>query len=407
MSIQNVQSVPRSGSFFYNLQRVLRENLREYGMFIALFAIMAIFAITTKGTFISSRNLSNLLNQTGYIAVLAVGMTLVIVIRQIDLSVGFLAGFLGAVAAIALSRWGLSVYLVIPLVLALGAVAGLITAFPVAQLGIPSFVASLAGWLIYRGFLQQVTEGTGTIIISDAAFNGIGNAFIPDIPGLGGVLEGVHKLTLLLGILAVVLFIMSEVNSRRKKVAYGFEVLPVDIFVLKLVFVAAVVGGITWVLANYQGLSWTVVIMLVVVAIYHFITTQTVLGRHIYAVGGNPDAAELSGISVRRIIFMVFGSMGLLSALSGILFASRLTSASTTAGTLFELDAIAAAYVGGVSAAGGVGRVTGSIIGALVMTSLINGMNLMGVGISYQYIVRGAVLAAAVIFDVSTRRASR
>jgi putative multiple sugar transport system permease protein len=407
MSVQNVQSVPRSGTFFQNLQKVLRQNIREYGMFIALFVIMVIFRITTNGVFVSSRNLSNLLNQTGYIAVLAVGMTLVIVIRHIDLSVGFLAGFLGAVAAIALSRWGLPVYVVIPLVLALGAVAGLITAFPVAQLGIPSFVASLAGWLIYRGFLQQVTEGTGTIIISDAAFNAIGNGFIPDIPGLGGVIEGVHKLTLLLGILAIVLFIVSEINSRRKKIAYNFEVLPLEMFVLKLLFVSVVVGYITWVLANYQGLSWTVVIMLVVVAIYHFITTQTILGRHIYAVGGNPDAAELSGISVRRIIFMVFGSMGLLSALSGILFASRLTSASTTAGTLFELDAIAAAYVGGVSAAGGVGRVTGSIIGALVMTSLINGMNLMGVGISYQYIVRGAVLAAAVIFDVYTRRASR
>jgi putative multiple sugar transport system permease protein len=406
MSVENVQSVPRSGTFFQNLQRVLRENIREYGMYIALFAIMVIFAITTKGTFISSRNLSNLLNQTGYIAVLAVGMTLVIVIRHIDLSVGFLAGFLGAVAAIALSRWGLPVYLVIPLVLALGAVAGLITAFPVAQLGIPSFVASLAGWLIYRGFLQQVTEGTGTIIISNTAFNAIGNAFIPDIPNIG-VLSEVHKLTLLVGILAIVLFIVSEINSRRKKIVYNFEVLPMEIFVLKLLFVSVVVGGITWVLANYNGLSWTVVIMLVVVGIYHFITTQTVLGRHIYAVGGNPDAAELSGISVKRIIFMVFGSMGLLSALSGILFASRLTSASTTAGTLFELDAIAAAYVGGVSAAGGVGRVTGSIIGALVMTSLINGMNLMGVGISYQYIVRGAVLAAAVIFDVYTRRASR
>jgi putative multiple sugar transport system permease protein len=407
MSVQNVQSVPRSGTFFQNLQKVLRQNIREYGMFIALFMIMVIFWITTNGVFISSRNLSNLLNQTGYIAVLAVGMTLVIVIRHIDLSVGFLAGFLGAVAAIALSRWGMPVYLVVPLVLALGAVAGLITAFPVAQLGIPSFVASLAGWLIYRGFLQQVTEGTGTIIISDAGFNALGNGFIPDIPGLGGVLEGVHKLTLLLGIAAIVLFIVSEINSRRKKIAYNFEVLPTEMFVLKLLFVSVVVGGITWVLANYQGLSWTVVIMLVVVAIYHFVTTQTVLGRHIYAVGGNPDAAELSGISVRRIIFMVFGSMGLLSALSGILFASRLTSASTTAGTLFELDAIAAAYVGGVSAAGGVGRVTGSIIGALVMTSLINGMNLMGVGISYQYIVRGAVLAAAVIFDVYTRRASR
>jgi len=407
MSAETVRNVPQAGSFVQNLQRVLRRNIREYGMFIALFVIMGIFAFTTKGTFVSARNLSNLLNQTGYIAVLAVGMTLVIVIRQIDLSVGFLAGFLGAVAAIALSRWGLSVYLVIPLVLLLGTLAGLITAFPVAQLGIPSFVASLAGWLIYRGFLQQVTEGTGTIIIKDAAFNALGNGFIPDIPSLGGVLEGVHKLTLLLGIIAIVLYIYSSLNPRHKQQAYNFEVIPADIFMLQLTFISVLIAAVTWILASYQGLSWTVVIMLVVVGIYHFISTQTVLGRHVYAVGGNPDAAELSGISVRRIVYVVFGSMGLLSALSGILFASRLTSASTTAGTLFELDAIAAAYVGGVSAAGGVGRVTGSIIGALVMTSLINGMNLMGVGISYQYIVRGAVLAAAVIFDVYTRRTSR
>ena len=284
---------------------------------------------------------------------------------------------------------------------------GLITALPVAQLGIPSFVASLAGWLIYRGFLQQVTEGTGTIIISNATFNALGNGFIPDIPGLGNVFEGVHKLTLLLGIVAIVLYVFSAISTRRKQQAYNFEVIPGDIFTLQLTFISILIGGVTWILASYQGLSWTVVIMLIVVGIYHFITTQTVLGRHIYAVGGNPDAAELSGISVKRIIYTVFGSMGLLSALSGILFAARLTSASPTAGTLFELDAIAAAYVGGVSAAGGVGRVTGSIIGALVMTSLINGMNLMGVGISYQYIVRGAVLAAAVIFDVATRRARR
>jgi putative multiple sugar transport system permease protein len=397
----------QSGMFMHNLQRVLRENIREYGMFIALFVIMAIFAVTTGGVFISSRNLSNLLNQTGYIAVLAVGMTLVIVIRQIDLSVGFLAGFLGAVAAIALVSWGLPTIAVVPLVMALGALAGLLTAFPVAQLGIPSFVASLAGWLIYRGALQLVTEGTGTIIISDAAFNAIGNAFIPDVPGLGGFLEGIHKLTLLLGIAAIVLFVMSETNNRRKQQAYNFEVLPMEIFTLKLVFVSILIGAITWVLAGYNGLSWTVVIMLIVVGIYHFITTRTVLGRHIYAVGGNPEAAELSGISVKRMIYVVFGSMGMLSALSGILFASRLQSATTTAGTLFELDAIAAAYVGGVSAAGGVGRVTGSIIGALVMTSLTSGMNLMGVGIAYQYIVRGAVLVAAVIFDVYTRRASR
>jgi putative multiple sugar transport system permease protein len=406
MSVQNVQSVPRTGTFAERLQRVLRQNIRQYGMFIALFVIMVIFAIATGGIFTSPRNLSNLLNQTGYIAVLAVGMTLVIVIRQIDLSVGFLAGFLGAVAAIALSRWGLPAIVVVPMVLALGTLAGLITAFPVAKLGIPSFVASLAGWLIYRGALQLVTEGSGTIIISDSAFNAIGNGFIPDIPDIG-VLSDLHKLTLLLGIVAIVAFILNEIRARRTKLAYGFEVLPSELFVLKIVLIAGVVGLITWILANYSGLSWTVVIMLVVVALYHFITTQSVLGRHIYAVGGNPDAAELSGISVPRIIYIVFGSMGLLSALSGILFAARLTSASTTAGTLFELDAIAAAYVGGVSAAGGVGRVTGSIIGALVMTSLINGMNLMGVGISSQYIVRGAVLAMAVIFDVYTRRTRR
>ena len=401
----NVQQQP-SVSFAQSLIKVLRQNIREYGMYIALFVIMVIFTITTNGIFLSSRNLSNLLNQTGYIAVLAIGMTLVIVIRHIDLSVGFLAGFLGAIAAILLAQ-KLPVVLVVPIVLALGAVAGLITAFPVARLGIPSFVASLAGWLIYRGLLQRITEGTGTISISDDIFNALGNGFIPDIPVLSGLFQGVHKLTLLIGIATIVLYVMSQISSRNMQVTYGFEVLPQSIFMLQLLFVAALIGWITWVLAGYNGLSWTVVIVLIVLGIYHFVTTQTVLGRHIYAVGGNPDAAELSGISVKRIIFMVFGSMGLLSALSGILFASRLQSASTTAGTLFELDAIAAAYVGGVSAAGGVGKVVGSIIGALVMTSLTSGMNLMGVGISYQYIVRGAVLAAAVIFDVTTRRSAR
>lgn len=392
--------------FITNLQKALRQNIREYGMYIALFVIMLLFTVTTKGVFVSSRNLSNLLNQTGYIAVLAVGMTLVIVIRHIDLSVGLLAGFLGAIAAIALAFWKLPVWTVVPLVLILGTLAGLVTAFPVAQLKIPSFVATLAAMLVYRGLLLLVTEGTGTIIVPDKTFNDIGNGYIPDLPDLGFLPE-VHKLTLLLGIVGIVLFVLSEISTRRKKQAYNFEVLPNDMFVLKLVFVALVIGGITWLLASYNGLSWTVVVVLIVVAIYHFITTQTVLGRHIYAIGGNPEAAELSGISVKRLTYVVFGSMGMLSALSGILFTARLQSATTTAGTLFELDAIAAAYVGGVSAAGGVGKVMGSIIGALVMLSLTSGMNLMGIGIAYQYIVRGAVLVAAVVFDVATRSRGR
>lgn len=282
----------------------------------------------------------------------------------------------------------------------MGIVAGLITAYPVAILGIPSFVASLAGWLVYRGLLLVVLAGTGTVIISNEIFNAIGNGYLPDLLPL---YPGVHTVTILLGIVAMVYYIWSEISSRRKKQAYHFEVLPMNLFILKLVFVTAVLAIITWILAGYNGLSWTVVIMLIVVGVYHFITTQTVLGRHIYAVGGNPEAAELSGINVRRIIFIVFGSMGMLAALSGILFASRLRSATPTAGTLFELDAIAAAYIGGVSAAGGVGSVIGSLIGALVYTSLTNGMNLMQMDIAYQYVVRGLVLALAVIFDVVTR----
>lgn len=390
-----------------DLQKVLRQNIREYGMYIALFVIMAIFAATTDGVFISSRNIANLMNQTGYIAVLAVGMTLVIVIRHIDLSVGFLAGFLGAIAAIAMASWGWSAYTTIPFALFLGILAGLGTAFLVAQLGIPSFVATLAGWLIFRGALLLVTLKTGTIIIDNAFFNAIGNDYVPDLLGKLPFLAEVHKLTLLAGLLTILWFNYSSLKTRKSKLAYNFEVMPMDMFVLKQIFVSVLLACITWILAGYNGLSWTLVIVLVVVAIYHFITAQTVLGRHIYAVGGNPEAAELSGISVKKITYVVFASMGLLSALSGILFASRLQSATTTAGTLFELDAIAAAYIGGVSAAGGVGKVTGSLIGALVYMSLTSGMNLMGIDISSQYIVRGAVLAIAVIFDVTTRRGSR
>ena len=388
-------------SFMKDLQKVLRQNIREYGMFIALFVIWVVFAILTDGIFISSRNISNLLNQTGYIAVLGIGMTLIIVIRHIDLSVGFLAGFLGAVAAIAMSFWNWPVYLVIPAVLLIGLVLGLVPGFLVARMGIPAFVATLAGFLIYRGAILVVTEETGTIIINNDVFNAIGNGFIPDLPGT--FLPEIHKVTLLLGIIAIVLYVIGEINGRRTKQSYDFEVLPTNIFILKLAFAALLIGGMTWVLAGYNGLSWTVIVMLLVVGIYNFVTTRTVLGRHIYAVGGNPEAAELSGVNVKSITYVVFGQMGMLAALSGMLFASRLQSATTTAGTLFELDAIAAAFVGGVSAAGGVGRVSGALIGALVMASLTSGMNLMGIGISYQYMVRGAVLAAAVIFDVATR----
>jgi len=386
--------------FYKETKALVKANIRDYGMYIALIVILLTFTIMTNGLFMSSRNISNLLDSAGYIAVLAVGMTLVIVIRHIDLSVGFLAGFLGAITAIFLTQMGLSVWITIPLILILGAIIGLFNGVLVAKIGIPSFVATLAGMLIFRGALLQVTEKTGTIIVRDEQFNAIGNGFIPSIMQVNGL----HLLTLLVGLVGVLFYIYNEISNRRNKMTYGFDVMSNGIFSVKLVLISAIIAYITWILAGYNGLSWTVVIIIIVVVIYHFLTTKTVLGRHIYAVGSNPEAAHLSGINVKKITYIVFGSMGMLAALSGILFTSRLQSATTTAGTLFELDAIAAAYVGGVSSAGGVGKVTGAIIGAIVMASLSSGMNLLGVGISYQYMIRGGVLAGAVIFDVMTRK---
>jgi putative multiple sugar transport system permease protein len=398
--VNESRTTAEAGGFFREILSLLKVNVREYGMYIALFVIMLIFSILTDGLFMSSRNISNLLDATGYIAVLAVGMTLVIVIRHIDLSVGYAAGFMGAIAAILLTQYGLPVYLTIPIILLIGLAAGLVNGFLVASVGIPAFVATLAGMLIFRGALLQVTEKTGTINVRDEYFNAIGNGYIPAIAKIGGL----NLSSLLLGAIAIVLYILSQIRNRRNKLKYNFQVVSTGIFVLQLVFVSALIAYITWILAGYNGISWTVVIMLLVVIVYHFLTTKTVLGRHIYAVGSNPEAAHLSGINVKKITYVVFGSMGMLSALSGILFTSRLQSASPTAGMLFELDAIAAAYVGGVSAAGGVGKVTGSIIGAIVMASLSSGMNLLGVGVSYQYMIRGGVLALAVIFDVMTRK---
>jgi putative multiple sugar transport system permease protein len=396
------KKLPKTLSF-REVVKAQQHNIREYGMYIAFVIIVLFFAITTKGLFVSPRNIGNLVNAMSYIAVLAVGMTLVIVIRHIDLSVGYLAGFLGAIAAISMKYWHVPVLPTILLILVLGIIAGLGTAFLVAKMRIPAFVATLAGWLGYRGALQLATRSTGTIIIENDFFNALGNGFIPD-PIATAILPSLHKTTLLLGLLAIVIYVIGQIRNRRKTQSYDFEVLPMNMFILKLAFISLVIAGITWVLAGYQGLSWAAVILVFVVLIYSYITTRTVIGRHIYAVGGNPEAAELNGISVTKITFIVFGSMGLLTALSGILYASWLRSATTIAGAGMEFDAIAAAFVGGVAVAGGVGKVSGSILGALVMASLTNGMNLLGWDISIQYIVRALVLAGAVIFDVATRK---
>jgi putative multiple sugar transport system permease protein len=380
--------------------RILKQNAREYGMYIALLVIMVFFTIMTGGVFISPRNLSNLFDQTGYVAVLAVGMTLIIIIRHIDLSVGFAAGFLGAIAAMLMHIGGVPLPFVFLITILTGVLIGMYQGAVVAKLGVPAFVVTLAGMFIFRGALLRITEGTGTIIIASDFFNALGNGFIPDI--FHG--KSIHLLTMLLGVLGVLLFIISEVRIRNQKKKYNFEGTTLDMFIGKIFFISALILFFCWQLAQYNGISWTVVIVLVVVAVYHFFMNNTVLGRHIYAVGGNPEAAELSGVKVDKVTLFVFTSMGTLTALAGILFAARLQSASTTAGTGFELDAIASAFIGGASPAGGIGKITGTIIGAIVMSSLQSGMNLLQVGQSYQYIVKGLVLVIAVLFDVQSRR---
>ena len=382
------------------LWHLVRTHIRDYAMFIALAVIFILFGIFTNGNFLSPRNLTNLINQTGYIAVMAVAMTLILIIRQIDLSVGYAAGFTGAIAAILMVKAGLPFYITIPIILVLGIVIGLVEGSIISFIGVPAFVTTLAFEFIFRGLLSLVTSESGTIPIFDEGFNAISNGFVPDIGEVGGL----HLLSLVVGALAVVLLVVSQIRNRQNLKKYNFEVVSLPVFIMKLVLMAALIGAVAVVLASYRGLSWTIVVVAVVTFIYNFMLNRTKLGRHIYGVGGNPEAAALAGINVKKIMLFCFASMGMMSALGGILFASRLQSASTTGGAGFELDAIASCYIGGVSTSGGVGKVTNTIIGALVIMSLTNGLNLMGVGIAYQYVIKGLIFIVAVALDVLSRR---
>lgn len=377
---------------------MLKSNVRDYAMYIALVLIFIFFGIRTGGLFLSSRNLSDLINQTGYVAVLAIGMTIILIIKHIDLSVGYVAGFLGAVSAILLKA-GLNVWLVIPIILCLGIVVGIYQGFLVAKVGVPAFVTTLAGMFIFRGLLSLVTQGTGTIIVSNRTFRNLSNGFIPDFNSGGSI----HILTIIIGVLAVILMTYSQFKSRKNMLKYNFQVSSKPIFISKIAFLTLIIIVIFSILAGYKGIPWTAIIVGAVLFIYNFILNKTKLGRYIYGIGGNAEAAELSGVNVRKITFFAFASMSMLAALAGILYTSRLSSATPQAGLGFELDAIASSYIGGVSVNGGIGKVTNTIIGALVIMSLTNGMNLMGVDISFQYIVKGAIFILAVAFDVRTR----
>ena len=379
---------------------LVKENIRDYIMYIALVLIMAFFTWKTNGGFIQARNISNLINQAAYVAVLAIGMTLILILKHIDLSVGYVAGFCGAIAAILMTQYNVNEWLAILIVLCVGLVIGLYQGLLVTRVGVPAFVTTLAGMFMFRGLLNLSLQKTGTIIVPNEGFNALSNGFIPDIPGVD---LGFHLLTVLIGVVAVVLVVISQIKARKNKLKYNFKVTSTPVFVFTLVFISAIIMLVIWVLAKYSGIPWSAVIVAAVLLVYNFMLNKTRLGRYIYGIGGNDQAAELSGVNVKRVTLFAFCSMSVLAALSGVLYTSRLQSATPTAGNAFEMDAIASSYIGGTAVSGGIGKVTNTIIGALVIMSLTNGMNLMGVDVSYQYIVKGIIFIIAVAFDVRTR----
>jgi putative multiple sugar transport system permease protein len=377
------------------LVSMAKKNLRSSSMIIALVFIMLLFQILTEGILLKPLNITNLILQNSYILVLAIGMVLVIITGHIDLSVGSIAAFVGAIAGILIVTYHVSTPLAIIISLLIGAVIGAWQGFWIAYVKIPAFIVTLAGMLLFRGLTMVVLQGQ-SIAPFPKSFQGMSSGFIPDLFGGGEI----HLLTIVIGILLSIILIFTELKNRRNQLKYQFDVAPTSVFVAKLAALVAIILLFSYVLAMYNGIPNILIILAILILVYTFVMRKTIVGRHIYAIGGNEKAALLSGVKTKKVTFLVFVNMGVLSALSGLIFAARLNAATPKAGNLFELDAIAACFIGGASAYGGIGTVPGAIIGGLVMGVMNNGMSLIGLGIDWQQAIKGLVLLAAVAFDI-------
>jgi len=376
----------------------LRTHIREYGMVVALVAILAFFQVLTDGIMLKPVNLTNLFLQNSYIIIMAVGMLLVIVGGNIDLSVGSVVGFIGALAAVMIVNWDLPTVLVIPVCLIAGAIIGAAQGYWVAYWRIPSFIVTLAGMLVFKGLTLALLGGASVGPFPDS-FQAMSSGFIPDF--LGGFIEGrFNVFSMTLGVILAALLPILGLRSRAKQAKFAAVEEPMAVFVTKHAVAGIAILFVTYLLSTYRGLPNILVIMAVLIAIFTFITNSTTLGRRIYALGGNEKAAKLSGINTKRLTFFTFANMGMLAALAGLVFAARLNTATPKAGLAFELDVIAAVFIGGASMSGGVGKVIGAVVGALIMGVMNNGMSIIGVGIDWQQVIKGLVLLAAVIFDV-------
>jgi putative multiple sugar transport system permease protein len=377
----------------------MRRNMRQYGMLFALGLIVVLFAVWTNGDLLLPRNVSNLVLQNSYILILAIGMMLVIIAGHIDLSVGSLTAFVGAVGAVLMVNHDISWPIALVLCLAMGAAAGAAQGFLIAYLGIPSFIVTLAGMLTFRGLTEIFLKGQ-TIGPFPEGLQKVANSFLPEV----GPHTNYHNLTLLLGIGLIAFVVVKEVRDRNRQQEFSLDILPRNLFLLKLVALIAAVATVTMLLASYKGAPVVLLILGVLVAGFGYLMRNAVIGRHIYAIGGNLPAAKLSGVKDKKVTFLVFLNMGMLAALAGLVFAARFNAASPKAGLNFELEAIAASFIGGASMSGGVGTVLGAIIGGLVLGVLNNGMNLVGIGSDWQQVIKGLVLLAAVGFDVWNKR---
>jgi putative multiple sugar transport system permease protein len=374
---------------------VLKNNLREYGMLISLVAIMVFFQVMTNGTLFQPLNLTNLILQNSYIVIMALGMLLVIVAGHIDLSVGSVCGFIGAVAAVLMVEYHVHFLLAAALCLALGGAIGAAQGYWVAFYKIPSFIVTLAGMLVFKGLALAVLQGQ-SVGPFPTEFQLLSTGFIPDV--FSG--ESLRITSLIAGLAMACVLLVVKVRGRAHRLKHGMDNEPVLVFMLKNVVFASMIAAFAYLLSSYKGLPNVLIVMLLLMLVYDFVTTRTTIGRRVYALGGNEKAARLSGIKTERVTFYTFVNMGVLAALAGLIFAARLNTATPKAGLGFELDVIAACFIGGASASGGVGKVLGAVIGAFIMGVMNNGMSIMGIGIDYQQVIKGLVLLAAVCVDV-------
>ena len=372
----------------------LKHHIRDYGMLVALVVIMAFFQFQTDGVLLKPLNLTNLILQNSYIIIMALGMLLVIVCGHIDLSVGSVVAFIGALAAVMMVSYDLPVVVTVPVCLLAGALIGAAQGYWIAYWRIPSFVVTLAGMLVFRGLTLALLEGQ-SLGPFPKSFQAFSSGFIPDPFGLD-----FRLLSLLLGVAVGAGMLVFGLRARAKQAHFSHVEEPIGFFLAKNGIIAAAIIYITYLLATYNGLPNVLLTLAVLIAGYSFFTTRSVPGRRIYAIGGNEKAAKLSGIKTERLTFLTFANMGMLAALAGLIFAARLNTATPKAGVAFELDVIAAVFIGGASMSGGVGKIMGAVIGAFIMGVMNNGMSIMGVGIDWQQVIKGLVLLAAVIFDV-------